>query len=61
MGKLTEAPDEPQAPCLGYWTHTTNGSDFDCEYEPVFVCEECVVNGGPHDPRCDPTATNGRT
>ena len=43
-------------PCLGYWSHTINGSDFDCEYEHAghFGCEDCVVNGGDMNPREPP-------
>lgn len=27
--------------CGGYETHTPNGSDYDCEYQPTIDCSEC--------------------
>lgn len=52
-GRNRTLPKEPPIPCKGYWTHTTNGEDFECEYGPAgaFGCEECIVNGGKKDPR----------
>lgn len=43
----------PPIPCLGRWTHTTDGSDFDCDYKHAgkIGCEDCIVNGGAFDPR----------
>jgi len=43
----------PPIPCLGSWTDTTNGRDFDCDYPHAgkIGCESCIVNGGPMDPR----------
>jgi hypothetical protein len=43
----------PPIPCLGRWTHTTDGSDFDCDYPKAgkIGCEDCIVNGGAFDPR----------
>jgi len=40
-------------PCLGRWTHTIDGSDFDCEYENAgnIECDECISTGGCGDPR----------
>ena len=40
-------------PCLGRWTHTIDGSDFDCEYENAgnIECDDCISNGGCGDPR----------
>jgi hypothetical protein len=51
MKKIEETRAE--VPCLGYWTHTTDCSDFGCEYEHAsgFSCDDCVVNGGRFDPR----------
>jgi hypothetical protein len=39
--------------CRGFWESTTDGKDFDCEYEYAgeISCEDCLVNGGPFDPR----------
>ena len=28
--------------CLGYFTWTEWGKEFDCEYEPDFGCDDCV-------------------
>jgi hypothetical protein len=28
--------------CLGLWTDTPNGRDFDCEYAPDFECDQCT-------------------
>ena len=42
---------EPPIPCQGYWTYMTDGLDFSCGYEPDFVCDDCIVNGGLRDPR----------
>lgn len=43
----------PPIPCLGRWIHTTNGSDFDCDYPRAgkIGCGDCIVNGGEFDPR----------
>jgi len=39
-------------PCKGRWANSpTNGETFDCDYEPLFACGECLLNGGPKDPR----------
>ena len=42
--------------CLGFWTHSIDGSDFDCEYDDIDAgCEDCLCNyyetGGEIDPR----------
>lgn len=39
--------------CGGHWTPSTtdNPSEFDCDYEPDFTCEECVVNKGKRMPK----------
>lgn len=44
---------EPPIPCKGYRIHSVDGDDYDCEYDHAgeFGCEDCIVNGGPHDPR----------
>ena len=47
-------PSAPaDVPCLGSWTHTSDGDDFDCGYLEAggFDCGDCVVNGGRMDPR----------
>ena len=36
--------------CKGYWSHTPNGSEFDCEYGPVIICEDCKYGAGRKDP-----------
>lgn len=28
--------------CGGHFTYTMEGTDFDCDYEPDFDCDECV-------------------
>lgn len=45
--------EPPPIPCLGHWSHTVDGSDFDCEYPHAgkFGCEDCIVNNGRYDPR----------
>ena len=45
------AAPESDVPCLGSWHHGVDGSDFDCDYNIDFGCDECVVNGGDRDPR----------
>ena len=44
---------KPPIPCAGRWYYSINGDDFDCEYPHAgeFGCEDCIVNGGPYDPR----------
>lgn len=39
--------------CAGYWSDTTDGRDFSCEYEYAgrCACDHCLVNGGECDPR----------
>ena len=32
--------------CLGYYSWTDYGKEFDCEYEPDFTCDECVFAVG---------------
>jgi hypothetical protein len=34
--------------CEGYTTSTTEGTEFDCEYEPDFPCDECVFVVGQY-------------
>lgn len=42
----------PPILCKGNWTYSSNGDDFDCDYEHAdFPCENCCVNGGSMDPR----------
>jgi len=37
--------------CGGFWTSTTDGQYFDCEYPFADKpCEECVINGGTWNP-----------
>lgn len=50
---LAEALSQgPPVVCRGYWSHTTSGSDFDCEHAHGEIgCSNCVVNGGSLDPR----------
>jgi hypothetical protein len=52
----------PPIPCLGRWSHTVDGSDFDCEYDHAggFGCEDCIVNGGNLDPRTGRRWRGGR-
>ncbi len=46
-------PAKSPIPCKGYHISTPDVYDFDCEYAHAgaFGCEDCVVNGGPYDPR----------
>jgi len=41
--------------CLGYWSYTIDGNEFDCEYEYAgeITCEHCIYGfcGG----NCDPS------
>jgi len=45
--------EEPPIPCAGRRVNTTDGDDFDCDYEHAgsVTCDQCVVNGGRLDPR----------
>lgn len=48
---LTKIP-----PCLGEFVYSSNGDDFNCEYDAQFDCEHCICNsniGGKLDPRTD--------
>jgi hypothetical protein len=30
-------------PCKGYYTETSDGDDFDCEYEDMeYSCDQCI-------------------
>lgn len=43
---------EPPIPCkLVTYNSIDYGYDYSCEYEPDFFCDDCIVNGGPMDPR----------
>jgi len=53
---LPERPVRPKTgpkaiPCLGEWYHSTEGSEYDCNYTDPPTCEDCFVNGGNVDPR----------
>lgn len=45
--------ESQKIPCLGRWTDTTEGREFDCDYEHSggFGCDDCASNGGRMDPR----------
>ena len=32
--------------CGGYWSHSFDGSEFDCEYKTGIYCDDCIINGG---------------
>ena len=38
--------------CKGKWTHSIDGSEFDCDYEHAgdICCEDCIINGGRFSP-----------
>ena len=37
--------------CKGYWTSSVDGDEFDCEYDPDFACDDCIINGGRMSPQ----------
>ncbi len=39
MKKLKKLPA-----CLGYWTDSMDGNEFDCEYEDAPTCDRCLCN-----------------
>jgi hypothetical protein len=55
-------PPHPPIPCKGLWSHTVDGSDFDCEYPHAgaFGCEDCIVNDGRYDPRTGKSYRKGK-
>ena len=56
--KVVEAPRTERVPkspipCMLYESNTTDGREYDCEYEysGSVDCDNCIVNGGSLDPR----------
>ena len=48
-----KTPEGSPIPCRGYEINTPDAHEYDCGYElsgPI-TCDECIVNGGPTDPR----------
>ena len=43
------------AGCLGHWSYSPDGNEYDCDYEFACNCEDCVFGacGGKYDPRYD--------
>lgn len=53
MDNVEENDNKADFECRGEWTHTQDGSEFDCDYEysGEVTCDECKLNGGDYDPR----------
>ena len=30
--------------------NTPDGVEFDCHYDPIFDCQDCIINGGKYSP-----------
>ena len=36
--------------CTGYWSHNSDGSEFDCGYDTIIDCDHCKYSVGKKDP-----------
>jgi len=36
--------------CGGHWTYSSNGDDFDCEFEYDWIWDDCPIVTNQHDP-----------